>query len=37
MRYRAERIGGSVQIEPRAPKGTQVRLLCPVSRALKPA
>jgi signal transduction histidine kinase len=30
MRYRAERIGGSIQIETCAPHGTQIRLLCPV-------
>jgi signal transduction histidine kinase len=29
MRYRAERIGGSIQIETCAPHGTQIRLLCP--------
>lgn len=29
MRYRAERIGGSLQIETCAPHGTQIRLLCP--------
>jgi len=36
MRYRAERISGSVHIERRVPQGTQLRLLCPLSRALKP-
>jgi PAS domain S-box-containing protein len=32
MRYRAERVGGSVSLEPRRPSGTRVRVLVPRAR-----
>ena len=37
MRYRAERIGGSVQFEPLSPRGTRMRLTCPLPRTMKHA